>query len=349
VIESRRLLVLAATGVCALLFSGSAFAAYNPSLIVANTNHALGGTGPLVIGFGQDENDDATAGATIYVPPGYRITLGQAPGTQLGTLSALVKVAALGGAPRSVDNGTVRADNPANHVSNLCSPGMHEAVWVLEFSLLGNQFRLPVYVDRVTTGPDAAYASARLQVCFPSPYLPPPQGSPSGASLLVAAFSVGGVFRSPARRGTYAWNALLTPYTPGTATPNPANAAQSTSVVRLPVQFAMTLRRQKRGNRTFAVVTACVKEAGVGIRGLRVTFRGGRNARTARRLASSRTNARGCTTARIRVRRTMVVFAAVDVPARPAASCQPTLAPRCSGPSVAPAFDLISRARRVRR
>jgi hypothetical protein len=341
--RSLRLLVSAGTGICALAFSGAAFAAYNPSLIVAHTNHALGGTRPVVIGIGQGENDDATAMSTVYVPRGYRVTLGQAAGTELGNLSGEVKVAALGGSRHEVE-GPVRVDNPANYVNNPCSPGMHEAVWVIEFSLLGNAFRLPMYVDRVTTGPEAAYASARIQVCFPSPYIPPPQGSPSGASLIVAAFSVRGVFRSPTSRGTHPWNAVFLPYTPGTATPNPTNSAQSTAFVRLPVQFGMTLKRQKRGKRTFAIVTACVKEAGAGIRGLRVNFRSG-----SRRVASARTNARGCAKARIRVRRTMVVSALLDVPARQASACQPTLAPRCSEPSIAPAFDLVTRGRRVRR
>jgi hypothetical protein len=349
VIRLLRLLVCAAAAVCALSFSGAALAAYNPILIIANTNHAVGGSGPVVIGMGQDESDDATAAAKIYAPLGYTVTLGQAPGTQLGTVSGEAKIATLGGARREFENGTVKADNPANHVSNPCSPGMHEAVWILEFSLLGNAFRLPMYVDRVTTGPEAAYASARIEVCFPSPYLPPPQGAPSGASLLAAAFDVRGVFRSPNARGTYGWNAIFTPYTPGSATANTANAAQSTAFVRLPVTFAISVKRQKRGNRTFAILTACVREARVGVRGLRVNFLGGRTAARARRVASARTNARGCATARIRVRRTMLVLAAVDVPVRQAAQCQPTLVARCSVSSVSPAFDLLTRGRRVRR
>jgi hypothetical protein len=346
--RSRRLLVVTATAACSLVSSSTALAAYDPQLLVAHTNHALGGSGPLVIGIGQGENDDATATATIYSPPGYRVTLGQAPNTQLGTLSGEVKVGALGGSRQNV-RGVVRVDNPASHVNNTCSPGMHEAVWILEFTLLGNQYRGAIYVDRVTSGPEAAYASARMHACLLSPYLPPPQGAPSGATLLVAAFALNGVFRSPTSRGAHAWNAVLTPYTPGTATPNPANVAQSTSFVRLPVQFGLALKRQKRGKRTFAVVTACVKEAGAGVRGLRVNFLGGRTVARARRVGTARTNARGCAKARIRVRRTMVMVGLVDVPARPAPGCRPTLVARCSDPSVAPAFNLVTQVRRVRR
>jgi hypothetical protein len=350
-----RFVLSAAAGVVALAFTSTAFAAYNPSLLVAGTNHALSGTAPVVIGVGQDENDDATAVATIYSPVGYGVTLTQPVGTTLGSLSGVVKVGALGGARVNIE-GTVRTDNPANYVSNPCFPGTHEAVWVLEFTLAGNQIRVPMYVDRVTTAPENVFASARMRTCLSSPYIPPPQGAPSGASLIVAAFSVRGVFTNPSRSGSYPWNGVFVPYTPGTATPNAANSAQSTSFVRVPVRLTMTARRQRQRKRTFAVVTACVREAGQAVRGITVVFRGGStparaNSLRAPRLSSGRTNARGCVTRRIRVRtRSLYVRAEADVPTRQAPGCQPTIVPRCSSPSLAPAFDLSSgRARRVRR
>lgn len=352
-----RFLVSAAAGLVALAFSSTAFAAYNPSLLVAGTNHALGGSGPVVIGVGQDENDDATAVATIYSPPGYNVTLTQPVGTTLGSLSGVVKVGALGGARVNIE-GEVKTDNPANYVSNPCSPGAHEAVWVLEFTLAGTLTRVPLYVDRVTTAPENAFASARIRTCLPSPYIPPPQGAASGASLIVAAFSVRGVFTNPGTRGSYPWNGVFVPYTPGSATPNMANAAQSTSFVRVPMRLTMTAKRQRirRTKRTFAVVTACVTEAGQGIRGITVQFRGAATAALANRLnaprlGTGRTNARGCVTKRFRVKkRFLYVRALADVPARQAPGCQPTIVPRCSQPSVAPGFDLLSgRAKRVRR
>lgn len=352
-----RLFVAAAAGLVALAFSGSAFAAYNPSLLVAGTNHALGGSGPVVIGVGQDENDDATGVATIYSPPGYSVTLTQPAGTTLGSLSGVVKVGALGGARVNIE-GTVKTDNPATYVSNPCSPGVHEAVWILEFTLAGNMQRVPMYVDRVTTAPENAFASARIRVCLPSPYIPPPQGAASGASLIVAAFSVRDVFTNPGSAGSYPWNGVFVPYTPGTGTLNMPNAAQSTSFVRLPIRLTLTVKRQRlrRAKRTFAIATACVREAGQAVRGITVQFRGGSTAATANRLnaprvASGRTNARGCVTRRIRVRtRSLFVRAITDVPARSAPGCQPTIVPRCSAPSVAPGFDLVSgRAKRVRR
>ena len=347
-----RFLVTVVAGLSALAFIGTAAAAYNPSLLVAGTNHVTGGNGPIVIGVGQDASDDATAAATVYSPPGYGVTLGQPAGTQLGTLSANVKVAALNNARFDV-TGTVKTDNPANYVSNPCSPGAHEAVWILEFNLLGTTVRLPMYVDRVTAGPEAAFASARMMVCFSSPYVPPPQGAPSGASVLIAAFSVRGVFTNPRPRGSYPWNGVFVPYTPGTASPNPANAAQSTSYVRLPVTLSIKAKRQKRGKSTSALVTSCLTEAGQSVRGVTVSILGGRTIARAKRVARGRTNARGCMTTRVRVKtKTMFLYAFVDLQPRSAATCTPAtgLAPRCSRPSVAPAFDLTSRtAVRVRR
>jgi hypothetical protein len=353
--RTARLSVSAAACVFVLAFAGTGFAAYNPSLLVAGTNHALNRGGPLVIGVGQSENDDATGVATIYSPPGYGVTLTQPAGTTLGSLSAVVKVASLGGARVNVE-GTVKTDNPASYVTNQCSPGAHEAVWILEFTVSGNQVRWPMYVDRATTAPESAYASARIRVCLPSPYIPPPQGAPAGASLIISAFSVRGVFTNPGTRGSYPWNGVFVPHTPGTATPNPANAAQSSSFIRLPIRLTMTAKRQKRSKRTFAVVTACATEAGQGIRGIRIGILGGATAAKAnniraRRLAQGTTNARGCATSRVRVRtRALFLRAIADVPARQAPACQPTLAPRCSQPSIAPAFDLSSgRAKRIRR
>jgi hypothetical protein len=351
--STARFAVLTVVAAVGLGFGGTAFAAYNPSLIVAGTSHGLSSSAPVVIGVGQNETDDATGVATIYSPRGYGVTLTQAPGTALGTLSAVVKVGAQGGARVNVE-GTVRTDNPANHATNTCAPGMHEAVWLLEFTAGGSTIRLPMFVDRVTTGPEAVYASARMQICLPSPYQPPPAGAPAGVSLIVAAFSVRSVFRNPGARGTYPWNGVFVPWTPGTTTPtlNTAQTAQSTSFVRLPVQLSLRVKRQKRGTRTFAVVTSCLTEAGQGVRGLRVNILGGATARRAtRRVASGRTNARGCVTSRVRVRTKVMFFRTrAEVPARGASACQPTIVARCSDPSLAPVFDLFSRNTvRVRR
>jgi hypothetical protein len=350
--KTHRFFLSAAAGVSALAFASTASAAYNPSLLIAGTSHVLSRGAPVVIGVGQGENDDATGVATIYSPRGYGVTLKQPAGTTLGGLAGAVKV----GGDRFNVEGTVKTDTPANYVSNTCSPGLHEAVWVLEYTLAGNPIRVPIYVDRVTAAPESAYASARMRLCLESPYVPPPPGRQSVASVVLMAFSVRSVFTNPRTRGSYPWNGVFVPYTPGTGMLNQANAAQGSSLVRLPVRLTMSAKRLRRGSRTFAVVTACVNEAGQGVRGITVAFRSGATAATAnssraRRIASGRTNASGCVTRSVRVRgRNIYIRAIADVPARQAPRCQPAIVPRCFQPSIAPVFDLSGgRAKRVRR
>lgn len=344
----------------ALVFGGNALAAYNPGLIVAGSSHALGSGGPFVIGVEQDINDDATAAIVIYSPLGYGVTLGQAAGTQLGSVDAIVKLPIGGTFVRAPFEGTVRADNPANYVSNPCAPGLHEAVWVIDGTLAGNAIRIPMYVDRVTSGPEAAFASARIRLCLPSPYIPPSQGgAASGASVIAAAFSVDGVFSNPNTRGAYPWQSVFVPYTVGTGTPNQANSAQSASIIQLPVQLALTAKKVRRGALRFARLTACLSEAGRPIRGVRISFRAGRSARSTVRVKRVVTNARGCATALVRLRRRVTFFRATgpgvanqfDVPFRDVTSrgCTPTLAPRCSAVSLSGAFRVQSKVVSLRR
>lgn len=356
-----RFFLLSSVCALALAFGGNALAAYNPSLLVAGTSHNVGGGGPVVIGVGQDQNDDATGVITIYSPLGYGVTLTQSPGTRIGDLSGIVLIRAVGA--RAEIEGTVTARDPAQYVNNPCSPGLHQAVWTIDTTLAGNPLSIPLYVDRITTGPEAQFASARIRVCLASPYVPPPQGAASGASLIVAAFGVTGVFSNPNSRGTYPWNALFIPYTPGTASLNPGNAAQSTAYTRLPVVLSVRARKIRRGKRRFARVTACLTESGQAVRGVRVNVLAGRTARRTGRVARPRTNRRGCVNVLVRLRRRVTYFRASalipdrDVTASP--GCQPALppvapglpAPRCTSALLAPVLTpLFSRTTvRVRR
>lgn len=361
--KSIRFVLLLSACALALAFGGNALAAYNPSLLVAGTSHSTGSGGPVVIGVGQDQADDTTAVVNIYSPLGYGVTLTQAPGTRIGDLEAIVLIRALGGA-RVPLQGTVTARDPGGFVSPTqfpCGGGVrHEAVWLIEGTLNNTPIQIPIFVDRVTSGAEAQFASAKMRICLPSE-----QASTTGATLIVAAFSVSGVFSNPNTRGTYPWNALFIPYAPGTSTPAPTNAAQSTSYTRLPVQLAVSakkLRARKGAKRKFARVTACLTEAGQAVRGVRVNILAGRTARRTSRVAFGRTNSRGCLVRTIRLRyRTTYFRASTSVPERDVTSapgCQPalsaapgTLPPaRCTSATLAPALNLFSRSTvRVRR
>jgi hypothetical protein len=348
---SARFAIAAVAGIVALALAGTAFGAYDPELLVVQTNPGLGGTTNVVVdvsfGEGNVDDVDATGVTTLYAPRGYGVKLGHSVGRPLGWLSALVWNPSF--RTHESVRGAVFTDDPANHLTNSCAPGRHGAVWVLEFTAAGNLFRVPVYVDRVSTGPEVAYASARMVFCLASPYLPPPQGAPAGAVVRSAFFLLSDVFTNPRRPGTYSWNAVFAPYTRGTATPNPAAAVQSKTDVRLPLQFTITAQRERRGKRTFAIVRACVREAGQPLRGISVRLAyGGSTIFRSRDVHTRRTNARGCLTARIPIAKRMVLFASLNVPLRRAPGCTPTLAPRCTRASItAPAGRF--RAVRIRR
>jgi hypothetical protein len=361
--KTIRFVLLSSVCAVALAFGGNALAAYNPSLLVAGTSHALNSGGPVVIGVGQDQNDDATGVLNIYAPLGYGVTLTQAPGTKIGDLEAVVLVRALANARVPVQ-GTVTARDPGlftNPQQYPCGQGVrHEAVWTIDTTLAGNPLVIPMYVDR-TTGAEAQFSSAKIRICLASPYIPPPQGAAAGASLILAAFGVQGVFTNPGTRGAYPWNALFIPYAPGTGTLNPTNAAQSTSYIRLPIQLAVTAKKRKIRGRWYARVTACLSEAGQPVRGVRLNILAGRTARRTTRAAFGRTNSRGCLVRTIRLRTKVTFFrASTTIPERDVRSspgCTPPLpvAPglppaRCTSATLAPALNLISRnAVRVRR
>ncbi len=138
-----RMLLLACAGLAALAITGSALAAYSPRMVVAGSNHATGGGGPVTFNISQADTDDFTAVMTLYSPLGYDAALNATTGQQIGTASARVKLHAFGGATVPV-TGTVNADDPTKAIytdprQNLCSPGRHAAVWTITVTLAGHR------------------------------------------------------------------------------------------------------------------------------------------------------------------------------------------------------------------
>jgi hypothetical protein len=340
--------IAAIVGLTALAYAGNSLAAYNPSLVVS-VDSRLGGHGGVAIALRKGGNDDATGKVTLYSPLGYGVKLGHRAGIELGSFNGSVVRGTLGSPELIV--GAVTTANPADYATSSCAPGAHEDVWILEFSLAGALFRWPIYVDRVTTAPEVTFASARMVTCLASPYVPPPLGSRDKLSLIGLIFGVSGVFTNPNTRGQHPWNALFVPYAPGTATLNPALTAQSTSYARLPVKLSAFAKPQKRGKQTFAVVTACLREAGQPISGIRVNFYRQKTFHDAPvKVGSTRSDTRGCATTRVLIRsKVMLVQTVFIVPwARTAPGCTPDLAARCSAPTIAQPQTYV-RVLRVRR
>jgi hypothetical protein len=320
-----RSLLFACAVLAALAFSSTALAAYTPSMVVAGSSHALGSGGPVTFNITQVETDDPTFRMDLYSPLGYETALTATPGQQIGTASALVKVGALGGARVPV-TGTVNAADPAQHTNNQCSPGPHSAVWTITVTLAGTPVTVPIYVDRITSGPEAAFASTRIRVCFNHPA--DRVRNPSGSQLLQVAFSTD-VFTNPNTLGIYRWVGTFMPYG-ATGQPNAAGSVQNQTVQRLPVQLGLAVKKVKRKGKVYAQLTGTLRAAGQNVSRHPVKLMSStRSARTATRVFRTvRTNAKGSFRVLVPLRKRTWFRASTFIPSRPSSGCGAvTLAP----------------------
>jgi len=262
--RSMRLTVFGCAAAVALAVTAIAAASYTPSMGIFQATYKPSGAGVVTIVVAQEKVDDPTARIVIYAPLGYKATLTQTPGTQIGNVVADVQVLDLG--PNTLPlTGPVKADSPANYppASNLCTPGVtHEAVWTLNAALPGQPANpIPVYVDH-STGAEAAFSSVKMTVCFRDPTLPSgdPRRSPNGTKFLDAAFSVKGVFTNPTSAGNQLWRTLFTPYTPGTGTPNAAGTREAQGVVPMP--YSISIKRIRKARPGYFRLAGTVNVAG---------------------------------------------------------------------------------------
>lgn len=331
-----RWLVAGLAAAAALSSAGNALAkTYEPSLTVSFSKYTLGTRTGVGIDLVQGECCFAPGRITVYSPPGFGVKLDHVVGAQVGWIFGTIRV----DGTEQMALASVTAESAPTYSGNSCAPGTHDAVWVLAFESRPYRFQVPMYVDRITAGPEAAFASARMVVCFASPYVPPPEGALERIAIGGLALGISGVFTSPAEAGTYAWNAVFVPYAPGTATLSQELAAQSTSYARLPVVLDATVKRLRRGSKTF-VARVCLRENGQPIPGVRVQVVGRpRPTSGFTRYADVRTDARGCVTRRFRPRHKVTLGQVWTDPLRRAApGCSGTLAPRCSRPTLATSY-----------
>jgi hypothetical protein len=244
-----RLTVLACAAALALAAAALASASYAPSMGVFQETYRPKARGAVTIVVAQQKANDPTAKITIYVAPGYKVTLTQPVGRTIGSVLAHVQVLDVG--PKAVPvAGAVRVDNPANYVANTCSPGRHEAVWLLETTLPSQPRNpIPVYVDH-TTGREAAFSSAKMQLCFRPPDVPPgsPSRSPNGIKFLDATITASGIFRNPRGAGNALWRAVFTPYNPGLGTMNVPGTREAQGVVPMPYSISLKRVKARRGS-----------------------------------------------------------------------------------------------------
>lgn len=284
--KSFRLALLVCASFAALAFAGSAFAKYDPSLTIEQSSYRLGASTTVDVFIAISEDADPTAKLTIFAPLGYAANLSAAPGTKIGSVVAIVKAKALGGA-RLPLAGDVLVANPADPAiqaaaTRCTGKATHSTIWVLNTSLQGQTVAIPVFVDQV--GP-----LVTQQVCLPSPDIPEASGGAKfGAQLVLADFTVKGVFSNAGTNGGYEWSGIYTPYTAGAGTPNPAGTLEWRTYVGLPSSLTLKKAKAKRG---FKLVGQ-LKIAGLNPKGIRLNLYSGKKARPAPNATSSGTGKR---------------------------------------------------------
>lgn len=346
--KRSRLVLAACAGLAALAGSGPALAAYAPKFVVSHTPPSVTSSA-TTISIVLTRDDDATARVLFYAPLGYQAALGQAAGTQIGTVQATVQALRISADAILPLNGVVLTDDPAKYLANPCAPGPHAAVWILRLEAAGQTLAVPIYVDPITAGPEAAFASFRLVVCLPSPHIPPEQGGAAfGAKLLTAILQLNQVYTAPTAAGRYVWPAIFTPYAAGSAVPNAPATVEARGIVGLPAQLTLNGRITSRAKRTIRL-SGALTEAQTGIPGLTIEILIGSQVSF-----RARTGATGNYSLALRRKGKKKVKSAFRARAR--VPVRDVTSTGCAGPSLAPggcisatagAFTILSRIVRI--
>jgi hypothetical protein len=291
--KSIRLALLSGACFLGLAFAAPAFSAYDPSLIMEQSSYKVGAATTADVFIAISPDADPTAQLRIFSPAGYTASLTAAPGTKIGTVVARVKAKALGGALLTLA-GDVLVANPADPTIQAAAvqcthTATHTTIWVLNTSLQGQTVAIPVFVDQA--GPLVVQT-----VCLPSPDVPEAMGGAKfGAQLFAADFTIKNVFKNAGTSNDYEWAGIFTPYTPGTATPNPAGTLEARTLVGLPMSLTLKRVAAKRGFK----LTGQLKIAGVNPGGVKLDLYAGKKAGPAPNAVSGGTGKRVARSAKL--------------------------------------------------
>jgi len=256
-----RLLLVVCAGFLGVAFAAPALAAYQPDLTVQQSSYKAGAATTAGFLVTIDPSDDPTAKMTIFSPAGYSSSLTQAPGTVIGKALAYVKANALGGTILPLAGNVVVANpaDPTLMAASLRCTGSttNQHVWLLDTSLQGQSIRIPAFVNVV--GPYVVQ-----QICLQSPVDP---ANTFQAQLIVANYSVKGLFTNASSRGAYQWSADFTPYVPGTTTVNPTGTVEWRTYVGLPSSLTFKKAKSKKSQVALAGTLAI---AGLNPSGIRL-------------------------------------------------------------------------------
>jgi hypothetical protein len=278
-----RVAVVTLAVVAVLALAGVASAAYTtPTLYVSQAGTAT------TIAVEQAQTDDATARASIYAPPGIQATLNQAPGTELGKVTAQVTALALGGALLPLTGQILVAapgQVPAASQAACTQGAAPAATWLMVLQAAGQTLNVPMYVV-LTSGTEAALGSAKILVCLPPPDIPQAQGGATfGAKLFKATFTLNGVF-GPSPLAP--WISIWTPYQAGNGQTNAAGSVASPGVI---APGALTVALRKQGNR--ATLAGNASQAQQPLAAASIQVWAGKTRATLKRIATVKTGANG--------------------------------------------------------
>lgn len=322
----RRGLTIAAAVAAALAVAGVALAANSASVGVSQSS-----SNATTIHIAIPQATDPVARIAIYVPAGWSANLGASAGTTIGQVTASAFSHDQGLIlPLS---GNVVTDNPANHTSDVCSPGQNAAVWILNLTVAGQAIALPLYVNP-TSGAEAALGAYKLVICLPPPDVPvgTPGRSAFGAQVLDSNFTVSGIFTGGSSSSISAWQTLFTPYNPGQGTVNAAGTFEAQSLIGKP---AVSIKAVSVKHKTYKV-TGVAREGGAPAPGVVINlFKGGT------RVGGSTTGASGSFTFTGRLGKAATTFQIrASAPERHTTCVQPlpaSVAPGgCAGATLSP-------------
>jgi hypothetical protein len=232
-----------------------------PELAVSQKSYKLGAAAaPGFVFYSNPKTNDATAKMTIFSPSGYTNVLTQAPGSTVGKAFAIVQANSLGGALLPL-SGPVVVGNPADPnlqaASAQCRNGQttNQEILVLDTTLQGAAIQVPDFINVV--GP---YVTQ--EIC-----LTPPATTPFQAQVVLANFTINGVFTNAATAGPYQWSTDVTPYS-GTV-PDPTQTVEVRTFVGLPSAFTLKRIKSKPSVVSFAGKLAV---AGVSPTGLKLNL-----------------------------------------------------------------------------
>ncbi len=263
--KTLRLAVLGATATVALSLASAALADFKPSIFV--NNGASAGAAGVTMRYVTTTLHDPTAVLKYAVPKAYTVSTSGTAGTSLGTTSATFyaadqKTAVSGKGTLQVAN----ASEFAGQATACTGSAVHTATWVASVTAGGTNFRLPVFVDTIASGPLASLSSASLTICFAAPDVPAgtPNRAALGARILSASFTSSAI-TTPAQGGTYRWRATATPYSPGRGLANSNATVEVQSLAVLPIGITLSAQRVTAGKVHFL---GALSANGAGISGV---------------------------------------------------------------------------------